>query len=162
GSTSFCINLEVRSKPGFNITVITNGNGTVTTSPNQPNYSLGSNILITASPEVGWDFEKWTGDTTATINPLTVHVSGNKTITANNDKLNTAANILSFTLSDSATVYIGYDSRAAVLPAWLNTWKAISGKVNIDDPKLTHFNIYSKNYPANSQVYLGGNLANPA
>jgi N-acetylneuraminic acid mutarotase len=83
-------------------------------------------------------------------------------ITANDDKLNKSTNLLLFTLSDSATVFLAYDSRAVTLPAWLKTWKSLGDKIGINDPKLKQFNVFSKSFSAGSKVTLGGNLASPA
>src|SRR5258706_12970079 len=43
--------------------------------------------------------------------------------TPNDDKANKAASMLSFDLTQNATVYVAYDPRATVLPAWLNGWQ---------------------------------------
>ena len=81
--------------------------------------------------------------------------------TANDDKLNTSSAVVSFKLSAAAVVYVAYDPRGTVLPAWLAGWKKLTDKVGIDDPKVASFNLYSKNYPT-GDVTLGGNLASPA
>lgn len=79
--------------------------------------------------------------------------------TPNDDKASTSS--ISFKLSQSATVYIGYDPRATALPTWLSTWQKLSGVINITDPDITHFNIYSKSFSAGT-VTIGGNVASPA
>jgi hypothetical protein len=81
--------------------------------------------------------------------------------TANDDKNVTAANYLSFTVSQSATVYVCYDSRIGTLPAWLSdgAWTAINQ--TFSDSSGTPRHIYSRSVSAGS-VTLGGNLAPPA
>lgn len=62
---------------------ITSNNGAVTKNPNQPSYSNGSNVALTATPIAGYLFESWSGDTSATSNPLSIVMYKNKNITAN-------------------------------------------------------------------------------
>lgn len=79
--------------------------------------------------------------------------------TPNADKSSKSS--VSFKLSQAATVYIGYDPRATALPTWLSTWQKLSDKINITDPDITHFDLYSKSFSAGT-VTLGGNVASPA
>ena len=75
-SASFAINQ-------YTLTLATGGGGTVTPVPNQPTYDHGTNVQLTASPAVGWNFDFWTGDASGSVNPLTVVMDANKGITAN-------------------------------------------------------------------------------
>ena len=81
--------------------------------------------------------------------------------TANDDKRYTGATLLTFTLSQSATIYIAYDPRATALPAWLSGWQKLSDRVGVNDSKISYMNLYSKTFAA-GQVSLGGNLQSPA
>jgi uncharacterized repeat protein (TIGR02543 family) len=81
--------------------------------------------------------------------------------TANDDKSSKTTSLLSFNLTQSATVYVGYDPRAATLPAWLSSWQKLSSQLGINDSKIDHLDIYSKGFPGGT-VSLGGNLASPA
>lgn len=58
-------------------------NGTVTKSPNQTSYLKGTSVQITATPDAGYTFTSWTGDTTGTTSPITIPMNSNKSITAN-------------------------------------------------------------------------------
>jgi uncharacterized repeat protein (TIGR02543 family) len=58
-------------------------NGAITKNPNQINYNHGTNVLLTATPNVGYTFTSWTGDASGTANPITVNMISNKNITAN-------------------------------------------------------------------------------
>ena len=80
--------------------------------------------------------------------------------TANNDKINTSDPMLSFDLSQPATVYIGYDSRANSIPTWLNSWQKSSDNIGVDDKAAT-LDIYRKTFEAGT-VTIGGNIATPA
>lgn len=81
--------------------------------------------------------------------------------TPNADKANTSTSVLSFKLTKDATVYVAYDPRATALPGWLSNWQKLSGEIGIDDPGISHLDLYSKSFPAGT-VTLGGNLASPA
>lgn len=77
--------------------VVNATNGTVAKSPNQLTYNSGTNVLLTATPLVGFTFSSWSGDATGTDNPLTVTVNGDKNITAN-----FTSNVGNFTLNVTA------------------------------------------------------------
>ena len=46
-------------------------------------YNENSNVSITASPADGYTFSRWSGDVSATGNPLSINMNSNKAITAN-------------------------------------------------------------------------------
>lgn len=62
---------------------ITAANGSVTKNPDQATYDHGTNVLLTAMPNGGYNFSGWTGDASGTANPLNVLMNANKSITAN-------------------------------------------------------------------------------
>ncbi len=66
----------------YTLTVNTSGSGTVAKSPDQPSYPYGTLVTLTATPAGGWNFVGWSGDTSATTNPLTFAMRANRTITA--------------------------------------------------------------------------------
>ena len=66
----------------FTLTVIS-ANGTVAKSINQATYNYGTLVTLTATANTGFTFTSWTGDASSIINPLTVSMTSNKTITAN-------------------------------------------------------------------------------
>lgn len=57
-------------------------NGSVAKSPDQPNYSSGSSVTLTASPTAGFQFGGWSGDAGGKSNPLVLTMNGNKSISA--------------------------------------------------------------------------------
>ena len=82
--------------PPVNYTVNTIAmNGSVAISPIQPNYNSGTNIQLTATPNTGYTFTSWSGDTSSTSNPIIITINKDKIITANF----TAIPITSFTLN---------------------------------------------------------------
>jgi len=58
-------------------------NGTVVKNPNQLTYNSGTSVQLTATPNAGFVFTSWSGDTAATSNPLTVVMNSNKNLNAN-------------------------------------------------------------------------------
>jgi hypothetical protein len=62
---------------------ITATNGSVTKNPDQPMYTHGSSVQLTAVPSSGFHFKGWGGDTSGFANPLTVPMVTNRAITAN-------------------------------------------------------------------------------
>ena len=58
-------------------------NGSVVKNPDQAAYNSGTSVVLTATPDAGYTFTGWSGDATGSLNPLTVIMDANKTITAN-------------------------------------------------------------------------------
>lgn len=58
-------------------------NGTVTKNPSQTSYNHGTSVVLTATPNTGYVFTSWSGDASGSLNPLTVIMTSDKTITAN-------------------------------------------------------------------------------
>jgi hypothetical protein len=65
------------------LTVTTVGAGSVVIDPNLPSYALGQPVLLTAVPDAGQFFNLWSGDGSGVVNPLSITMSGHKSITAN-------------------------------------------------------------------------------
>jgi uncharacterized repeat protein (TIGR02543 family) len=57
--------------------------GSVTKNPNKATYVYGDVVQLTASANGGYTFSSWTGDATGTSNPVSVTITGNKSVTAN-------------------------------------------------------------------------------
>ncbi|WP_439882672.1 InlB B-repeat-containing protein [Pontibacter sp. MBLB2868] len=81
--------------------------------------------------------------------------------TANDDKFNTSSTLLTFSISQPATIYIAYDPRATALPAWMNGWQKMTERIGVNDSKISYMELYSKAFPAGT-VTLGGNYQSPA
>lgn len=65
----------------YTLTVNVVGGGTVTKNPDQPIYSSGTNVTLTAVN--GSDaFSEWSGDLTGSTNPSVIEMDGNKSVTA--------------------------------------------------------------------------------
>jgi hypothetical protein len=57
--------------------------GTVMMAPNQATYAFGTNVTLTATPASGYYFLNWSGDASGSVNPLSIVMTGDKTIVAN-------------------------------------------------------------------------------
>jgi hypothetical protein len=67
--------------PTYTLTVNVVGSGSVGKIPDQATYTWGTNVTLTATPATGWSFDHWNGDASGTVNPITVNMTSNKTIT---------------------------------------------------------------------------------
>jgi hypothetical protein len=67
----------------YSLSVVVNGGGSVTVSPQQNYYNPGTTVTLTAITNNGFGFYGWTQGATGTTNPLNVAVSSNMVIQAN-------------------------------------------------------------------------------
>jgi hypothetical protein len=58
-------------------------NGSITLNPPGGVYTTGTVVTVTANPNVGYTFGNWSGDLSGSVNPTTITMNGNKSITAN-------------------------------------------------------------------------------
>jgi uncharacterized repeat protein (TIGR02543 family) len=68
--------------PNYTLT-ITAVNGSVAQSIDGTEFAENTEVILTATPDAGYEFAGWSGDTTGSDNPLTVTMDANKDITAN-------------------------------------------------------------------------------
>jgi uncharacterized repeat protein (TIGR02543 family) len=61
---------------------ITAANGTVSKSPNQTSYDCGTTVLLTATPNTGYNFDHWEGDASGTQNTASITMTKDMNITA--------------------------------------------------------------------------------
>jgi CSLREA domain-containing protein len=66
----------------YSLTIVST-HGTVANNPDQAIYREGDGVQLTATPDVGWSFANWTGDLTSSLNPASVTIHGNTSVTAN-------------------------------------------------------------------------------
>jgi len=66
----------------YTLDAIVTGNGTVTKSPDQTNYSPGEQVILTAVADSAWAFAGWTQGLGGFANPETVIVNSDTTVTA--------------------------------------------------------------------------------
>jgi uncharacterized repeat protein (TIGR02543 family) len=56
--------------------------GSIVMQPSGGSYVEGSQVLLRAQPETGWEFHEWTGDVNGTTNPQNVTLNENKEVRA--------------------------------------------------------------------------------
>lgn len=78
----------------------------------------------------------------------------------NDDRNFTGNDFIEFSVIINATVVVAYDSRATVVPSWLNGWTATGEVITATGfPGDVNFNVYTKDFPPISTVVLPGNSA---
>jgi len=65
------------------VTIFPTGSGSFMKNPDKPTYTYGEQVQLTATANPGYTFGNWSGDAKGSSNPVTVTISGNKTMTAN-------------------------------------------------------------------------------
>ena len=83
------------------------GSGTIALSPDQASYDAGEQITLTATGTSGFGFSHWGGDLSGTLNPLTIIIGADTTVTAS--FVVTLAAALDQTSIDWFTGSTGYD-----------------------------------------------------
>jgi len=66
----------------YTLTVSTVGSGSVNLNNTGPYYHYGEVVMLTAVPFVGWSFQNWSGDLIGSVNPATLAIAGNMSVTA--------------------------------------------------------------------------------
>lgn len=134
-----------------NFTATVNSTVTITTATNPSTggsvsgagtYNIGNSVTLTATPNSGYTFLNWTGDTTAISSTLTFTANSNKSITAN-FQLTPNSNSNLIRIEDTATTINGlcsYDgvissnsgaNNARVINLTNSIGKIITWKINI-------------------------------
>ena len=74
--------VAVQIVPFYSVSLTTPGGGGASVSPAQASYPSNSVVTLTATPDAGWAFLRWEGDTSSTNNPLTLTLNAAKTVRA--------------------------------------------------------------------------------
>jgi uncharacterized repeat protein (TIGR02543 family) len=64
------------------LAITTDGNGSVTKTPDRATYGCGEQVQVRATPANGWVFSGWSGALTGTDNPATLTMDRRQTLTA--------------------------------------------------------------------------------
>ncbi len=82
--------------------------------------------------------------------------------TANDDKLGTLEQFLTFTVNQNVTVYVAYDNRASSLPFWVTDHYTPTGAgIGVSDVDASPLQLWARDFPA-GDVVMGGNRAEGA
>ena len=73
---------DILNTTTYTLTLIVTGSGSIAKFPDQSLYIPGSIVTLTATPATGYTFTGWSRDLTGTTNPITITMTGNKTVTA--------------------------------------------------------------------------------
>ncbi len=126
-----------------------NGNGTISRSPDQPDYLSGTNVDLLATPDEGWEFDNWSGDITGNSNPVTLTMDSDKTVAANFSQITfaltvTADGTLGATTNPLGTVNVNYGESTSIsvssIPVGYEfvNWTVAEGIASIADPNVTN------------------------
>lgn len=69
------------AKNTYTLTISIVGSGSVNINNTGP-YYYGDIVELMAVPKIGWSFYHWSGDLSGSVNPTTIAIDGNKTVTA--------------------------------------------------------------------------------
>ena len=69
--------------PLYELTLVTNGNGSVSVDPAAGSYLSNTVVTLTATPAAGWGFSGWSGDGAGISTNILVTMDRNKTVQAN-------------------------------------------------------------------------------
>jgi uncharacterized repeat protein (TIGR02543 family) len=67
----------------YSLTIAAGTGGTTDPAPGTYTHDSGAQVSITATPSSGYRFSGWSGSVTGTINPITITMDSDKSITAN-------------------------------------------------------------------------------
>lgn len=73
---------STKPKPKYTLTVTTPANGTIALNPAGGTYDSGTTVTATASAVGNYSFSAWTGASTSTTSPVSVVMTGDKTLGA--------------------------------------------------------------------------------
>lgn len=77
-----CVGTNPTTPSKFNLTVSSNGNGTVTANPSGTSFDSGVVVKLSAKATTGQRFAGWSGAVTGTKDTISVTMNANKNITA--------------------------------------------------------------------------------
>jgi hypothetical protein len=72
-----------KTATAYKLNIVTNGKGSVSTSPSGTSFAAGTVVTLTATPAAGSPWIGWSGAVTGTTNPIKVTINGDTSVTAN-------------------------------------------------------------------------------
>jgi hypothetical protein len=68
--------------PLYTLAAAVDGGGSIERLPDYASYAGGSKVTLTAVPDEGWLFDYWSGAVTGSTNPVSLVMTGDKSVTA--------------------------------------------------------------------------------
>lgn len=87
----------------FNLNLAINGGGNINPSAGAHTFEKGTVVNLTATPDVGWKFDSWTGDISGTSATISVTMDRDKSISAHFSKV-ISTYVLTTSLNGSGTI----------------------------------------------------------
>ncbi len=66
----------------WTLTLTSTGKGVVSHAPSQPTYPNGTVVTLGATPDAGWAFSGWSGDTATSTTPIQIAMNSNRSFVA--------------------------------------------------------------------------------
>ncbi|MEO7960977.1 MAG: T9SS type A sorting domain-containing protein, partial [Ginsengibacter sp.] len=145
----------------YSLSVNISGSGLVMKNPDQPSYTSGTTVTLTAYPNAGQLFSGWSGDASGSANPISIILNSNKNITAAFQLLpplisgissKTGRTYTASILKTGAQVYTDRNYQAATLPAFLNNAPFIESPN--DDRNNSSKSVFSFDLGQQTTVYV--------
>jgi uncharacterized repeat protein (TIGR02543 family) len=117
-------------------TLVLSANGLGTTSPSigTRTYSSGIQVMVSATPDSGWQFTGWSGDLSGSSNPASITMNGDKTVTA-------IFTQNQYTVTASSSIFVAKDPSNNQLYSGSSATTAIQTAINAASPGDTiHLN----------------------
>ena len=78
----FVKNIFFKNSVNYTLSLEANTNGRISSNPGVEKYTAGTNVILTAIPNPGYEFVSWSGDAAGTVNPIPIVMDSNKAISA--------------------------------------------------------------------------------
>ena len=82
GNKQLTAEFAINSPNYYTLVMNINGDGNVAKNPDLNQYEEGTQVQLTATATLGWQFDSWSGSISGNQNPTVVTMDGNKIITA--------------------------------------------------------------------------------
>ena len=115
----------------INVTAV---GGTVRKTPNLPTYPYGTNVTLTAFPNPGFEFDRWTGDLAGFDTNLFVEVLGDRNLTALFRQFAVGPQIVvqpqggTLRAGQAASLSVGVTGTAPLAYQWFKNGNPLAGK----------------------------------
>ena len=134
--------------PLYTLTVVVSGEGSV--NPNGGTFQSNTVVSLAATPASGWIFNGWSGDATGSVNPVSVTMNSNRTVTASFVQpplIVSQPHSASVGVGDTVTFSVGANGTPPLSYAWRLNGSVLSGanstNLTVTNVQVTHAGDYS-------------------